>query len=52
MPNAFAHHHSTFTSNRLTLRCSKFILKRISGFVVYLNIIERSNQLRVLLENN
>jgi len=32
------------------LRGSDFTLKCIEVFVAYLNIIERSNQLRVLLE--
>ena len=34
-----------------TLRDSDFTLKCIGVFVVYLNIIERSSQLRVLLES-
>ena len=50
--NAFVRRHSgsNATTKRLTLPCSDFTLKCIGDFVVYLNIIERSNQLRVLLE--
>ena len=36
--------YSDSTSNRLTLRVSDFTLKCIAVFVVYLNTIERSNQ--------
>jgi len=39
------------TPNRLTSRRSDFTLKCIGGFVVYLTIIVKSNQLRVLLES-
>jgi len=52
-PNAFVRRHSNSdsTSNRSTLRVSDFTLRCIGVFVVYLNIIERSSQLRVLLES-
>jgi len=50
--NTFVRRHSTSISNRLTLHCSDLTVKCIGGFVVYLNISERSNQLRVLLESN
>jgi len=50
--NAFVRRHSgsNASTKRLTLPCSDFTLKCIGDFVVNLNIIERSNQLRVLLE--
>jgi len=43
---------SNATAKRLTLRGSDFTPKCIEVFVAYLNIIERSNQLRVLLETS
>jgi len=51
--NAFVRLHSILILHRtvLTLRGSDFTLKCIEVFVVYLNIIERSSQLRVLLES-
>jgi len=48
--NPLVRRDSVSASNRLTLRCSDMTLKCIGGFVLYLNIIERSSQLRVLLE--
>ena len=51
-PNAFVRRHSIPTLHRIvTLRVSDFTPKCIGVFVVYLNIIERSSQLRVLLES-
>jgi len=52
-PNAFVRRHSTFdsTSNRATLRVSDFTLKYIGVFVIYLNMVERSSQLTVLVES-
>jgi len=47
MPNAFVRRHSILILHRtvLTIRVSDFTLKCIGVFVVYLNIIEISNQL-------
>jgi len=39
------------TYRTVALRVSDFTLKCIGVFVVYLNIIKRTNQLRVLLES-
>jgi len=51
--HAFVRHHSILVLIRtvLTLRVSDLTLKCIGVFVAYLNIIERSSQLRVLLES-
>jgi len=51
-PNALVRRHSIPTLHRIiTLRVSDFTLKCIGVFVIYLNITERSSQLRVLLES-
>ena len=51
-PNALVRRHSNFDYYRtVALRVSDFTPKCIGVFIVYLNITERSNQLRVLLES-
>ena len=51
-PNALVRHHSEFDYiPNSALRVSDFTPKCIGIFVVYLNITERSSQLRVLLES-
>ena len=51
-PNALVRRHSEFDYiPNSALRVSDFTPKCIGIFVVYLNITERSNQLRVLLES-
>jgi len=54
MLNAFVRRQFILILHRivLTLRVSDFTLKCIGVFVVYLNISERSSQLRVLLESS
>jgi len=52
--NAFVRRHFILILHRtvLMLRVSDFTLKCIGVFVAYLNIIERSSQLRVLIESS
>ena len=51
-PNVLVRRHSIPTLHRIvTLHVSDFTPKCIGVFAIYLNITERSSQLRVLLES-